>query len=85
MCCTNSLLMNDVVRKVDRNLPQSILQRNRFRCKVQGSDFTFMKSLSIMAENGGGGGGVDPLRVKLRLPKAKVLIRLEWWSRWRWR
>ncbi|KAI3730647.1 hypothetical protein L1987_61819 [Smallanthus sonchifolius] len=37
------------------------------------SDLTFMKSPSIMVENGGGGGGVDdPLRVKLRLPKAEV-------------
>ncbi|KAJ0763659.1 hypothetical protein HanPI659440_Chr08g0283521 [Helianthus annuus] len=36
------------------------------------SDLTFMKSSGIMVENGGGGGGVDPLRVKLRLPKAEV-------------
>ncbi|XP_076903269.1 uncharacterized protein At1g66480-like [Bidens hawaiensis] len=32
------------------------------------SDLTFMKSPSIM----GNGGGVDPMRVKLRLPKAEV-------------
>ncbi|KAI7732764.1 hypothetical protein M8C21_013524 [Ambrosia artemisiifolia] len=36
------------------------------------SDLTFTKSHGIMVENGGGGGGVDPLRVKLRLPKAEV-------------
>lgn len=36
------------------------------------SDLSYMKAPSIMVENGGGGGGVDPLRVKLRLPKAEV-------------
>ncbi|KAK9063691.1 hypothetical protein SSX86_017563 [Deinandra increscens subsp. villosa] len=36
------------------------------------SDLTFSKSSSIMVENGGDGGGVDPLRVKLRLPKAEL-------------
>ncbi|KAI3817264.1 hypothetical protein L1987_11053 [Smallanthus sonchifolius] len=36
------------------------------------SDLTFMKSPSVMVENGGGGNGVDPMRVKFRLPKAEV-------------
>lgn len=34
------------------------------------SDLSFMKAPSIMVENDGG--GIDPLRVKLRLPKAEV-------------
>ncbi|KAI3816560.1 hypothetical protein L1987_16262 [Smallanthus sonchifolius] len=33
------------------------------------SDLSFMKAPSIMVENGG---GVDPFRVKMRLPKAEV-------------
>ncbi|XP_071686511.1 uncharacterized protein At1g66480-like [Rutidosis leptorrhynchoides] len=37
------------------------------------SDLSYMKpAASFMVENGGSGGGVDPLRVKLRLPKAEV-------------
>ncbi|KAI3779067.1 hypothetical protein L2E82_08528 [Cichorium intybus] len=36
------------------------------------SDLSFMKAPSIMVENGGGGAGVEPMRVKLRLPKAEV-------------
>ena len=36
------------------------------------SDLSYMKAPNIMVDNGGAGGGVDPLRVKLRLPKAEV-------------
>lgn len=36
------------------------------------SDLTFMKAPSMMVENGEHSGGLDPYRVKLRLPKAEV-------------
>lgn len=36
------------------------------------SDLSYMKTTSVMVENGGGGGGGGVDRVKLRLPKAEV-------------